>query len=575
MHILSEAHETILKDERKLLGDLRVSLVQIGATSDDQDTLAQSISQLEEVFLLVVVGEFNSGKSSFINALLGSKYLKEGVTPTTTQINLLHPGETQERQVINKDLHVLILPAPILQEISIVDTPGTNAVIREHEQITSEFIPRSDLVIFITSSERPFTESERAFLTKIRDWGKKVIIVINKTDILETAEEEDQIVQFVRENAFSLLGIYPEIFPISARLALRAKLGEPGYWIRSKFEPLEKYIQETLDQKSRIQLKLLNPLGVSKHLVHRYLDITKNRLDLLSDDFAMIEDVNTQLNMYQSDMMRDFRYRIADLENILYEIELRGDEYFDEVFRIARFLDLISKKRIQQEFSSRVVADVPQRIEKKVNELIDWLVKANLYQWQAVHEHLGERRKQYQSRIIGDDTIGTFQYDREQLMDAVGKESLRVINSYDKDIEAQAIADSAQEAVAASAVLEVGAIGLGALVTTLATTAVADATGILLASVVAAIGLFVIPTRRRQVKKELREKTTELRAKLTRTLRTHFEKEIERGVEEIQNAIAPYTRFVRAERAKLDETKDQLTAIQNSMLSLENRINSL
>ena len=164
MRILNEQQEILLKDERRLLNDLRVALVQTGTDPADQETLADSIQQLEEIFLLVIVGEFNAGKSAFINALLGQKLLTEGVTPTTTQINVLHYGENQERQVIHENLHVLTLPAPLLQEISIVDTPGTNAIIREHEQITSEFVPRSDLVLFITSSDRPFTESENAFL---------------------------------------------------------------------------------------------------------------------------------------------------------------------------------------------------------------------------------------------------------------------------------------------------------------------------------------------------------------------------------------------------------------------------
>ena len=174
MRILTDAQEDLLKDARNLLNDLRASLIQFGATSEDHETLAQSIRQLDELFLLVVVGEFNSGKSAFINALLGQKLLKEGVTPTTTQINVLRFGETQERRVESENLHTLTAPVELLAELNIVDTPGTNAIIREHEAITQQFVPRSDLVLFVTSADRPFTESERAFLERIRDWGKKV-----------------------------------------------------------------------------------------------------------------------------------------------------------------------------------------------------------------------------------------------------------------------------------------------------------------------------------------------------------------------------------------------------------------
>lgn len=574
MRILSDIQEKLLADERKLLNDLRVALAQTGTATEDQETLASSIQQLEEIFLLVVVGEFNAGKSAFINALLGGKHLKEGVTPTTAQINLLHYGETADRQTISQNVHVLTLPAPLLQEISIVDTPGTNAVIREHEQITSEFVPRSDMVLFVTSSDRPFTESENSFLRRIRDWGKKVVIVINKIDILQSDEEIQQVIQFVADNARSLLGVHPEIFPVSARLALRAKLGDPTVWHSSQFEPLEQYIYNTLDEKSRIQLKLLNPLGVGRHLVQSYLQLTDNRLGLLKDDFAMLEDVESQLSVYHEDMLRDFDYRMSDIENILFEMEQRGDEFFEDTFRIPRFLDLLNKSRIQQDFEYRVIADVPQRIERKVNELIDWLVESNLRQWQAVNEHIAERRRQHQDRIVGDN-IGTFSYDRERLMDAVGQEAHSVIDTYDRAEESREVAEGAQEAVAASAALEVGAVGLGTLITVLASTAAADVTGILLASLIAAVGLFIIPAKRRQAKASMHTKITELRESLSSSLRTQFEREIERSTQSINEAISPYTRFVRAEHGKLTDTRQILTNIQTELERLKDRIEAL
>jgi len=155
MQILSDKHEILLKEERTLLRELRVVLANFGAPDEDQAALEESIQQLDDFFLLVIVGEFNAGKSAFINALLGKKVLKEGVTPTTTQVNILRFGENEDRQIVNDHLHILTAPVDILKEISIVDTPGTNAVIREHEEITSKFVPRSDLVLFITSADRP------------------------------------------------------------------------------------------------------------------------------------------------------------------------------------------------------------------------------------------------------------------------------------------------------------------------------------------------------------------------------------------------------------------------------------
>jgi hypothetical protein len=403
----------------------------------------------------------------------------------------------------------------------------------------------------------------------IREWGKKVVIIINKIDLLEQDTDIQQIIRFVSENALLLLGITPEIFPVSSRLALRAKQGEPDLWQKSRFEPLETYIRQSLDEKSRIQLKLLNPLGVGQHLNERFLNLTIARLELLKQDTLMLEDVETQLKEYKEDMQRDFTFRMADIENILYEVENRGQEFFDQTFRLMRIPDLLSKDRIRSQFEQQVIADTPQEIERKVNELIDWLVDSDLRQWQAVNEHLAERRRAYQERIIGDLGPGTFSYDRERLMAAVGREAQRVVESYDKSAEAQAIAQGAQEAVAASAVLEVGAIGLGALVAALATTVAADVTGILLATFIAALGLIIIPARRRAAKTELRDKISALRQQLITALKTQFEKEMERSLHNINSAIAPYTRFVRAEQSKLLEAQTSLEDIKNELTRLK------
>ena len=569
MRILKDQQQEILNDERKSLSDLLVTLVKFEASPDDIQTLSESISQLDDLFLLVVVGEFNSGKSAFINALIGQQLLKEGVTPTTTQINILRYGPIQERIVVNEQQHILTVPVDWLAEISIVDTPGTNAIIRTHETITSQFVPRSDLVLFVTSADRPFTESERAFLESIRDWGKKIVIAINKIDILESEDDLKQIEQFVARNALQLLDLTPEIFPVSSRMAIRAKQGESDIWKDSRFEPLERYIRDTLDEKSRIQLKLLNPLGVGYHLSDRYSRIAASRLDLLKEDTNTLADVEAQLALYKEDMQRNFDFRMSDIENILYEMEQRGQDYFDEIFRLARVFDLLSKDRIRQEFEHRVIADAPQLIENKVNEVIDWLVDSDFRQWQAVNEHLAERRRAHQGRIVGNENIGSFSYDRERLIDAVGREAQRVVETYDKTIEANTIAEGAQLAVAASAALEISAIGLGTLVAAIATTAAADITGVLLASTIAVLGLFIIPARRRAAKSEMREKVSSLRLNLVKTLRAQFEREIERSLNNIDAAIAPYTRFVRSEhdklydmREKLDKSKSDLSRIK-------------
>jgi small GTP-binding protein len=572
--ILTDKQQTLLKQERQWLSDLQVILARLGASPEDQTTLSRSIQQLDELFLLVIVGEFNAGKSAFINALMGQPVLKEGVTPTTSQINLLKFDETRQRQVREAHFQVLTEPIDLLRHLNIVDTPGTNAIIREHQAITEEFVPRSDLVLFITSADRPFTESERGFLSQIKAWGKKVVIVINKIDLFETADELTQVVDFVRENGVRLLDMTPDIFPVSARKALRAKQGDPTLWADSQFEPLERYIHDTLDESSRLRLKFLNPLGVGDRLVGKYMEITANRLSLLTDDFETLGNLERQLGLYRQDMQRDFQYRLADIENILYEMEKRGNTYFDETMRLARIFDLMNKERIQRGFEEQVVADAPQAIERKVVELIDWLVNADLHQWQGVMSYLDQRKREYEDRLIGD-VGGTFRYDRDHLIDSVGKSAQRVVETYNKVIEAEKMAQSAQEAVAGTALVEIGALGLGAIIVALATTMAADVTGIVAAGVVAALGLFVIPARRQAAKKEMTAKIAELRQKLISALSGQFEKELNLSLERINEAVAPYTRFVRAEQEKVQQTQVELSQAQQTQGRLRAEIEGM
>jgi small GTP-binding protein len=573
--ILNRKQDELLAENRRLLADLRGALTRFDASADDQETIERSARQLDELFLLVIAGEFNAGKSAFINALLGDRILEEGVTPTTTRIHLIQHGPAVTREVVGTEIDRITAPLELLQDINIVDTPGTNAIHREHEAITREFVPRSDMVLFVTSADRPFTESERAFLQGIRDWGKKIVVVLNKIDIFEDPADIDRVRGFIAENAKSLLGFTPEIFPVAARLALRGKKNDDAQlYAQSRFAELERYIVETLDEKERVRLKLLNPLGIGSHLADRYLEITDRRLELLKEDFATMEDVERQLALYKEDMKREFRFRLADVDNVLHEFENRGMKFFDETMRLARFFDLVNKSKMKGDFEREVVGDTPQLIERRVTEVIDWLVSSDLRTWQAVMEHLQKRRHEHADRIVGQ-VGGSFDLHRARLLDSVGRMAQRSIESYDKEAEASRLAESVQVAVAGTALAEIGAIGIGAVLTHMAVTAAADFTGILAAGSIAVLGLFIIPNRRHDAKKELREKIESLREKLMEGLTGQFDREIDASLRRIEEAIAPYTRFVRAERDKLTEVRGELKEITEGLVRLRARVETL
>jgi hypothetical protein len=447
-------------------------------------------------------------------------------------------------------------------------------------------VPNSDLVLFVTSADRPFTESERAFLEQIREWGKKVVVVVNKVDIVLREEDVGRIESFVADHAFRLLGFAPAIFPLSARRALDAKeqaLGagsdaESAEAARlleaSRFAALERYLVDTLDETERVRLKLANPLGVGLRLAGRYHEVAAGRLEVLEADVEVLDDIERQLAAYRDDMAREFRFRLSDVEKVLAEFEARGHAFFDEILRLGRVLDLINKEKVRGGFEREVVADAPQKIEARVAEIIDWMVASELRQWQAVMDHLARRRAAHADRIVGR-AGGGFDYDRSRLLERVGGAARRAVDGYDRRAEAARLAESVQTAVAGAALLEVGAVGLGAAVSLIATSTAADATGIVAAGALAALGLFVIPARRHRAKAELRAKIGALRARLVRTLTEPFDAEIERGVRRIEEEIAPYTRFVRAERGRLTGSRDELAGLRAGLDTLRQRIERL
>jgi len=559
--VLDARSEAQVAAARDLLGELRDALTAFGAAGPDLAALTTSMRQLDDLFLVVIVGEFNAGKSAFINALVGEQVLQEGVTPTTARVQVLRHGNAAALDSTPEGLVVVQAPVEILREIHIVDTPGTNAIIREHERLTTDFVPRSDLVLFVTSADRPFTESERAFLQTIRDWGKKIVIVVNKIDILGSPAEVDEVLGFVRVAARDQLGGTVLVFGVSARLAQRAKHGEPALWSASGFEGLERFLQETLDARSRFRLKLSNPLGVGQALAGRYAGIAAERLTVMNDDLEVLADVERQLVVYREDMERGFELRMAAVEKELSDMEARGNRYFDDTLRIGRVIDLLNRARVQKEFGEVVVADAPREIERRVNELIDWLVDQDFRQWQAITSRLADRHRQHASRVLGAPEVGTFHNDRTRLIDSVGREAQRVVDTYDRHREAATIADQARVAVATAAAAGGAAVGLGTLVTIAASTVAADVTGILLASVVLGVGFLIIPARRRKAKATLQEKVTGLRVRLTSALRTEFERAQEQSAHRLNDAVAPYARFVRAEERRWTDARATLDAV--------------
>lgn len=571
--ILSGREEELRQRAIGIVEELIRTARQFPATAADLELLQDAADRLDALFLLVFAGEFNSGKSAVINALLGETVMPEGVTPTTSAIHVLrygpNVGETTDADGIVEHTY----PADFLRDVSLVDTPGTNAIIREHEVLTGRFVPRADLVIFVTSADRPFTESERQFMNEIRGWGKKIVLVLNKIDLLNSDEEVAEVTRFIETNAMRLLGVRPDLFRISARLARQAQLTEAEeerarLWQASQFGELERFIMEALDEETRIRLKLLNPLGIADRVGGRYRATAAERLALLDRDMQTVERIEQRIAVYQSEMRADFTGYLSRIEAIVYRMNDRADAFFERTIRLGRVFDLMDRQRIEAEFREEVIADTERQIDTAVSEMIDWMVERDLKLWQTVTDYIDRRQlDRYEEEIVGE-PAGQFTYDRQALLGAVAHRANEVVDRYDPDRAGREIAQALRDAVAQTAVAQVGAIGLGAAVIAMATTAAMDVTGILAAVTVGGLGLLILPVRKRRARAMLHQRSAELRQRLAEALGDQFDREITRSTARVKDALSPYATFVRSERDRFERLAQSLESIDADIAEL-------
>jgi small GTP-binding protein len=170
------------------------------------------VEALDRPLLITVMGEFNSGKSTFVNALLGEEVAPMGITPTTATINLLKYGRELGGRVVYRDgqsravpwakvpallrgldaaeaqrikVVEVLYPLDVLQRVNVVDTPGLNSILPEHEATAREFIAQADAVIWLFTVDQAGKASEREALQSIRAAGKKILGVLNKIDRID------------------------------------------------------------------------------------------------------------------------------------------------------------------------------------------------------------------------------------------------------------------------------------------------------------------------------------------------------------------------------------------------------
>lgn len=592
---LSSAQEATVFAHRQAVANILRAVENVDHVSEvDVGLLRSQIDRLDDgLFLLVVVGEYNSGKSSCINALLGRHVLAEGVIPTTGEVTVLRyahdPSSAPTPATSPEGVVVLSQNVDMLKTVSLVDSPGTNAIDRRHEALTKEYLPLCDLVLFVTSADRPFSESERQFLSSIRAWGKKAVLLINKTDLLPDGDAKREVVNFVKASSRVLLGNSPKVFTVSSRQAMEAKLSATGrsgpHWDASGFEALESYISDSLDADERLGIKLESVASVASTVGMQYVDRLAMESAVIEADCDSLDNVTDSLKRCEASIERGFPAHYARVDNALLELLERADAFFDANVSIGNIRMLVKTDAVSKAFMNDVVQGTEREVERRARSLAEWVSEKlarniadvssafsrrvgerNTELLMAAREH---RERQQESGAVGggaadallaqftkqptDLDVGT---STDSLLSGLGEAAAKLAASYDPEVEGKRVADALSSSVRTTIALELGALGvLGAALGT----SMIDVTSITSTSLLLTSGLFILPRRRQLLRADLRSRIASIRARLEKEMHSRVKDQMGTHAERVQSAIEPFSSRTTARAASTSAQSLALT----------------
>jgi small GTP-binding protein len=574
---LDEQTYALLQREQQLLQRMKVLFEETGADPEVTKQLADLAENLSELFLVVVVGEFNAGKSRLLNALFGHEVMLEGPTPTTDKITLLRYGEKEVTRPRSDVMAEKRAPIEMLRDVAFVDTPGTNSIVQEHQQVTEDFIPRSDLVLFVTSYDRPLTESERRFLEFIReDWGRRLVFVVNKADLARSQEDLGEVVEHVKDGCRELLHFEPEVFPVSAEKAYAARIEGEGRsgdrWGESRFGALKDFVTDTLSGTERLAIKLGSPLEAGERLLGRFSEELSDRRRVLSEDEDNLEFVESEIADVRAELESGYERHLTEIDKLLLKIEQRGTRFLEDNIRVSKISLLRNKDRFKEEFERQVVRDLDHQIEGHMTDAVDELTERALKLERQTLRTLGERMREAGSHL---DSEGDFTYNRAEVHRQIMREAEREMQNYDMRAESRRILENVYNATDLLQKGGYGVAGLAGLSVVLMVTAGLDTLGgfgLATSAAVAGAGLFVLPRQREKAKRQLKEHVEELREDLHRALSSQLDREIDKALDEMRETIQPYEEIVAEERETLREAEQERDTLEEELAELRTEV---
>jgi GTPase SAR1 family protein len=541
--------------------------------SEQLNTLQVLLRDISEPLLFVAVGEVKSGKSSLLNALFGNEFARVDVLPATDRVYIFRYGQEEKTTELSSKLTERYLPIPFLRDFSVVDTPGTNTMVKEHQMVAEDFMPRADVVVFVFSVANPWTQSNWEFLNFLqKTWLKNVIFVLQQIDLREPTEIE-VIHRHLQDTALRQLGFVPPIFAVSARKALLArtsgvdkdKLGE-----ESAFAALEEQINFIVTESSTRMLKLRSTFQAGRVVLEELAGEVGCLLGKISADEAALSRLGNLLETRRDQMRRQVGSLVRDIENAYDQTADKRTELLRQKVSWWSGLKLIfarssHERNLHAGIETKLRELMQSQMEKAVNALETDLRSV----WPQMQDLL-ENQLSADLRKQARTNIPDFAGQRRELSEAIQTAFTDILAG--KSLQERLTRSFAQTSLA----LRIVAALIAIAATVAALTRRRNPTIAIGAAAAAAIGLvliiFLAFNHRRKIlrdyERELDPKQTEFR----QALEGQFGKAIDSFCAEMAKRFQSLSDVCRTQRARYEPWSAQVNELQKKFAELKPRL---
>jgi small GTP-binding protein len=594
---LAVQYEALRRREYELITQLLDVLPKIDGLPEERVVqMRDALFHADSPYLMVLMGPFNSGKSSIINALLGkSDLLPIGPVPTTDRITMLRYGEEAQR-VRTGEIDTVFFPSPLLQKVSFVDTPGLESVFKTHEEQTRRFLHRSDAVLLVMLATQAMSAQNVEYLRILKDYGKTVIIVLNQIDLL-TTEEAETVRNYVIDQSREQLGVKPEVWEMSAKLGLEARhedgTVDDAAWTASGLSRIERYVDEQLNDAARLRQKLHTPLQIMQNVHQTAMDAVRGNQSALDQYQSISENVQQQLSGFRREQEKIVREVVDAAGTKFEETAERGSETIREMFQLTHAVrsvvrgvgELIGLARLTRWSNSytrtafeinkvfepmdelpAIIDRLGPRLEGKDVQDVEDLVKYARREISALPEVIREK-------VIGN-VQPPVQYDREALQDV--RDELDTIET-----EARTVETARFEQIVRNSLLYLGAWEVLLLVLAIFVIAWNPSTpeqpllplGVALVFLgMGLLGLLYLPLRGRMLGNSYTNRLMKLRTRYLEALTKAADKQVAYGMELRRDAVLPLTRLINAQTQIQQEQLGKLQAAGQEMVKIEGEL---